>query len=412
MQYRYLAGLTMLLGVSGLVVPGEPKKSPIHGQPWKRHLIDDASRGADGARLMDINGDGLPDVTTGWEEGGQVRVCLNPGKGKVRQRWPSVMVGKVGAPEDAVFADLDGDGAIDVVSSCEGRTNAVFVHWAPPDGKRLLDPAAWKTEPIPTVQNMCQWMFCEPMQIDGKDGLDLVVGGKNKNGQIGWLEAPANPRNLAEWKFHPLLKAGWVMSLVAADMNGDKHADVVVSDRRGKNSGCLWLENPGPGAEQYKPWPVHRIGPTGDEVMFLEVADLDKDGKHDVLVPTFDRKLHFYRQRTPTEWEQRRIAFPPGTGSGKAVRVADLDLDGKLDIVLACANAKGLHGIVWMNYGKSALDEVWTVHDISGLDGIKFDLIQLVDLDGDGDLDVLNSEEAAAGAGRGLGVVWYENPAR
>jgi hypothetical protein len=402
----------LAMALAAVTTPLRAQESPVVGKPWKRHVIDDASRGSDGARMMDINADGLLDVVTGWEEGGQVRVCLNPGKGKVRERWPSVMVGKVGAPEDAVFVDLDQDGAIDVVSCCEGKTSAVFVHWGPGDKKRLLDPAAWQTEPFPAVQGMCQWMFGEPLQIDGRHGIDLVVGGKNKNGQVGWLEAPSQPRRLSEWKYHHLMRAGWVMSLVAVDMNGDKLTDIVVSDRRGRESGCLWLQNPGPGPEQVKPWPIHRIGPKGDEVMFLEVADLDRDGKLDVLVPTVDRKLHFFRQKTPTAWEERRIAFPPGMGSGKAIRVADINMDGKLDLVLACAQAKNLRGIVWLSQRKSAFDSIWDAHEITGVDGIKFDLIQLVDLDGDGDLDVINTEEAAAGAGRGLGVIWYENPTR
>ncbi|MCB9783057.1 MAG: hypothetical protein H6751_08865 [Candidatus Omnitrophica bacterium] len=38
-------------------------------QPWKRHTIDQSSEGADGVRLMDVNGDGLMDIATGWEEG-------------------------------------------------------------------------------------------------------------------------------------------------------------------------------------------------------------------------------------------------------------------------------------------------------------------------------------------------------
>ena len=41
------------------------------------------------------------------------------------------------------------------------------------------------------------------------------------------------------------------------------------------------------------------------------------------------------------------------------------------------------------------------------MDGVKHDLVPLIDLDGDGDLDVLTTEET-----KGLGVVWYENPTR
>ena len=96
---------------------------------WRRHIIDDSSRGADGVRVEDVNGDGYLDLTTGWEEGGVVRVTLNPGPAAVRARWPSVTVGKVASPEDAVFVDLDQDGAVDVVSCCEGSNRSVFVHW-------------------------------------------------------------------------------------------------------------------------------------------------------------------------------------------------------------------------------------------------------------------------------------------
>ena len=34
----------------------------LHAEPWKRHTIDKSSRGADGVRLADVNGDGLQDI--------------------------------------------------------------------------------------------------------------------------------------------------------------------------------------------------------------------------------------------------------------------------------------------------------------------------------------------------------------
>ena len=107
----------------------------ISGAEWERHVIDNSSRGADGVRAADVNGDGYLDLTTGWEEGGVIRVTMNPGPARVKGKWPAVTVGEVASPEDAVFVDLDGDGRVDVVSSCEGRHRSVCVHWAPQEKK-------------------------------------------------------------------------------------------------------------------------------------------------------------------------------------------------------------------------------------------------------------------------------------
>ena len=160
------------------------------------------------------------------------------------------------------------------------------------------------------------------------------------------------------------------------------------------------------------PWKEHRIGPQGGEVMLLEYADLNGDGLKDVIVATHNRKLfvHWRVKGAPNQWKTTQIHFPKHTGTGKAVRVADVNMDGKLDIILCCAGAKKGSGLVWLSYRKTVYDSEWDVHEISGLPGIKWDLIQLTDLDGDGDLDIINTEERTGGGG--LGVVWYENPTK
>ncbi|MEM1294916.1 MAG: VCBS repeat-containing protein, partial [Verrucomicrobiota bacterium] len=124
-----------------------------NGEPWKRHTIDPfapeaGKKGADGVRIADFNGDGWLDITTGWEEGGAVRICLNPGPDAAKSTWPSFTVGNVKGVEDAVFADLDGDGNIDVVSCAEGKVNNVFVHWAP---SKTAESSEWQSEAIPAT---------------------------------------------------------------------------------------------------------------------------------------------------------------------------------------------------------------------------------------------------------------------
>lgn len=403
-MFRLQAAIVLSGLMSTVLIASAPR-----GDAWKRHVIDNSSRGADGVRLDDVNGDRLLDIVTGWEEGGVIRAYLHPGLAKVRERWPAVTVGTVGSPEDAVFVDLDGDGAVDVVSCCEGTEQSVFVHWAPRDKDKYLDRHAWKTEAFPMLKGMSMWMFCLPLQIDGRHGFDLFFGAKGKNARIGWLEAPANPRQLAAWKWHPLYDAGWIMSLVAEDVDVDGDLDIIASDRKGRNRGCLWLENPGPKAAA-EPWQVHRIGGHDHEVMFLDVVDLDQDGLRDVVVAVRDEGIIFYRRQPgkSISWRAYPIDLPQGTGDTKSVRVGDIDGDGKLDIVYTCEGATGgKSGCVWLSYGQAATDRAWELHEISGPQGIKFDLVQLLDIDSDGDLDVLTCEERT-----NLGVFWYENPTR
>ena len=104
----------------------------VAGQTWKRHTIDSSDatvgkRGADGVRLADANHDGHLDVVTGWEEGGAVAICFNPGPERVTEAWSSVTVGSIPGVEDAVLSDLDGDGRLDVISCAEGKLNQVQI---------------------------------------------------------------------------------------------------------------------------------------------------------------------------------------------------------------------------------------------------------------------------------------------
>jgi hypothetical protein len=365
--------------------------------PWARHTIDGTSKGADGVRLADANGDGRPDLVTGWEEGGEVRLYLHPGREKAKEPWPRVTVGRVRSPEDAVLADLDGDGAMDAVSACEGSARSIFIHWAPRDRAKRLDPATWTTEALPASVDRQAWMFCVPVQLDGRHGPDLLCGGKNQGAEVGWFEAPDDPRRAADWIWHPLSAAGWVMSLLPIDLDADGDLDVLLTDRKGPLRGVRWLENPGrPGAE----WKNRFIGGRDREVMFLERADLDGDGAADLVVAAKDAPVLLLRARGLLAWEATEIPLPPGTGSGKAPGVADLDGDGKADLVLSCEHAEGeKQGVV------ALLGPARTPADISGPAGTKFDLVRILDLDGDGDLDVLTCEEI-----ENLGVVWYENP--
>jgi hypothetical protein len=389
---------------------------------WKRHTIDDTSIGADGTRLGDVNGDGRLDIVTGWEEGGKVRVYLHPATDEVKHRWPYIEVHKAAKRvEDAFFADLDSDGTLDVIVSTEDQEVGLSICWAPSDKSRIARSKAWDITGIRASELRLSWLYTEAVQLDGKNGLDLVAGGKQENAQVAWFAAPSDPHRAGQWVWHPIAEAGWVISIIPHDMEGDGDPDLVVSNRftNGPNvqpgqlsQGTSWLENPGVGPAQEQPWPIHQITTALHDVVFTTVADVDGDALQDVVTTAFTQHLITISWRLPepgVQWANMEIATPPNTGNPKSVAVGDIDRDGQQDIVLATTLVglgRNLDGIVWASYSGSPRDPAsWRFFSLSGVDGIKYDLVELYDLDQDGDLDVITSEEIS-----GLGVIWYENP--
>ncbi|MGB3587630.1 MAG: hypothetical protein WBA23_13870 [Tunicatimonas sp.] len=100
--------------------------------------------------------------------------------------------------------------------------------------------------------------------------------------------------------------------------------------------------------------------------------------------------------------------YPKQAGKrGKSVTVGDLNTDGSSELITTYEDADYRHGVIASFRTASG----WQHQPVSDTLGRKFDFAELIDLDQDGDLDVLTSEENNNSATQGgLGVVWYENP--
>ncbi len=416
--------LPACIGWAAFILTGQAEAQEL---AWQRFVIDDSLQGADGVRMADANGDGLVDIVTGWEESGQTRAYFHPGVAQVNSPWPKVTVGQSPSIEDAVWVDLNADGQLDVLSSCEGQEQALRIHLAKSKSP-LLDPNSWSTQIVESSQDLTRWMFALPFpphQSPSRRPL-IVVGSKSPNGLVGLMHYSSLT---GMWKVTKLCDAQWIMSLQLVDIDGDQDLDILYSDRKGENSGVFWLENLNPESvlnteSVLDPapsltggWERHLIGAQGQEVMFIApMHDLVAIGQvdvtsQDILVAV--KPNHIYQLSVGSDpreqWHQQIIEVGPqqAVGTAKGVARGDLDADGQDEIVFTCEGAVApKSGVVYLK--RSSQNSCWELHDVSGPEGIKFDLVELVDLDADGDLDILTCEERHAG--RGLGVIWYANP--
>ena len=100
------------------------------------------------------------------------------------------------------------------------------------------------------------------------------------------------------------------------------------------------------------------------------------------------------------------ISLPFGLTAGKGVSIADVNLDGRADLVTTAESQREAADMIAVAWKENTPDG-WIDHAISDQHGRKFDRLEMLDLDGDGDLDLLTCEEVD-----NLGVFWYENPTR
>ena len=239
-------------------------------------------------RLADLDGDGRRDVVTenvGGSAFGVVR-NLTPEGGELRSTTfaPLEAFGPATTLPGLAVADLDGDGRVDVVvnPAAEGVV-WVFRNTSDPGDLRFANP------------------LLLPNGFVGTAGVstDVAVGDFDRDGRVDLAVVNASDRRVAVYRntstSGALSFAGKVEFEVAldprrvavGDLDGDGRPDLVVG--HGAPAGLSLLRNTGaPGSVSFDAAGVHL--PLTATPAELAVADLDRDGKPDVVaaVPTLD----------------------------------------------------------------------------------------------------------------------------
>ena len=360
----------------------ETPPPPLTLDAWQRHVLDGDRPGqAIFIAADDLDGDDQIDVAAG---GYWYRNPGSPGGVWARSAF--------GAPLNnlAVLHDFDGDGDTDVLGTegvgaevapdfVFGRNDGQggFVHFADVAsgaGDFLQGVTVARLSPGARESVVLSWH-------EGATAVEALL-------------VPDDPATEI-WTLDNLGASSQQEALSHGDIDRDGDQDVLL--------GTVWLDNNG--GSGFDP---HALFQTGDAPDRNRLGDIDRDGRLDAVVGyeaiSTTGVLAWYRQPVdPTDtWSETVIAQVTGPMS---LDLADMDRDGDLDVVvgehnLANPNSAGL--FVFEN-----LDGVggsWSQHTVHVGDE-HHDGAQLVDIDRDGDLDIVS-----IGWGHGK-VLLYENQA-
>ena len=311
--------------------------------------------------LVDVDGDG--DLDLFHANAIQTRLALNDGHGLFSDA-PGYLPSGITAGEAARVADVDGDGDADILLS--GRTlliNDGTGHFSA--GGSLL-PAG--------LGPLNQAAFGD---VDGDGDLDLLAtyGGGwttvkllvNQGGGF-FVDSPGQIPSLTGWLWEPTF----------GDIDGDLDLDAFIA---GSNGHARLLLNDGSGNLQDV---TNTHLPTSMESSSSVLEDVDGDGDLDLLVSGL-QVLQLPRNDGQGIFTEVAGAFPPATYLVRKVRCADLDADGDLDAFTVGHR----HVETFLNDGTGIF--------APGPPGLPPELadvrgLALGDVDGDGDIDVLTAD--------------------
>jgi hypothetical protein len=311
-------------------------------------------------------------------------------------------------------ADVDGDGDQDLFAtwSTNGYTNNKVV-WLENDG--TPDSGAWTQHEIQvSIQRVFQELM--PADVDNDGDIDLVTlmdhyGSGNTGDRIRWYENDGTPHGDTNWTavditdFSSHSNGVNLNGATVGDFNSDGLTDVIVQYTPHGFGATKYLksfENPGTGAGDWQVTSTSTLtGSFGD----ILAADMDNDGDTDVVYSQSDLTnsgIYYLENTGGANLFATRTLVSSDPWTPAFLDAGDIDGDGDLDLV--SRNGTGVShpasdAVMWFQNDGTPESGTWasyTVSEGSGLNG----QVKLVDVDEDGDLDVMLSDE---------GLVWYKN---
>jgi PKD repeat protein len=364
--------------------------------------------------MADIDGDGDLDALIG-ENNGRVAMYENIGdsthpiwedRGFVTDRDNRrIDIGNRSVPN---LVDIDGDGDLDAyLNDYLGRIR--FYENTGTAAQMQLEDRGSVTDVDGAVIDVGSYGSATLTDLDGDDDLDLLVG--HSAGTITYYDNTGSANGpiwtLAQNSLvdvdNAALDIGHYAAPYAADINQDQAPDLFVGTSTGN---IVFIQNVGSAAAaSFKTINSNYNLSSVANGAYVALGDIDADGDQDMFVGEYQGFINYFENIGTG-------SSPYYTGRGRVVdsntnaivhasfcspELADIDADGDLDLFVAVSNGR----IYFYENTGTELQPEWTnsgsvlrYSNNNIIDLGSYARVSLVDIDGDGDLDILGGDHS------------------
>jgi uncharacterized protein YjdB len=322
----------------------------------------------------DIDGDGKVDIITNNYTAGTITVLRNTGSAGTVSFAAPVTIATLTNPSFSVAGDMDGDGKPDVVVMTTGVAN-IYRNTSTPG---TISFAAGVTSSIGSGVNIVAIA-----DIDGDGKADIITAGSvvsvvRNTGSIGSLSFAAH-------KDFAVL--GSTATVSAGDIDGDGKADVIVGYTASNIS--VFRNTSTSGNVNFS---VRQDFVSGGHSNFIGLADIDGDGKMDIISPNSGTIFSLFPNNSSVDTVilGTKLDITIGNNAG-AFSMGDFDGDGKADIAISSISSGGVY--VYRNTSSAGSFSFATAVVFATGNGPAG--VTVADMDGDGKPDIVTGNQSS-----------------